>query len=52
MEKQSKVIYKNNLFNILAPASSERFDIPHELYSESDTQDYFDHIQRFINICY
>ena len=36
--------YKNNRFKISAPTRIEEFELPDELYSVSDFQDYFEYI--------
>ena len=43
MEKNKKS-YKNNKFKISAPTWNEEFELPHESYSVSDIQDYFEYI--------
>ena len=44
MEKNRKSSYKNNKFKILAPTSSDEFELPDGSYSISDIQDYFEGI--------
>ena len=44
MEKNMKLSYKNNKFEISAPTWNEEFDLPHGSYSVSDIQDYFEYI--------
>ena len=42
MEKNMKLSYKNNKFEISAPTWNEEFELPHWSYSVSDIQDYFE----------
>ena len=44
MEKNMKLSYKNNKFEISAPTWNEEFELPHGSYSVSDIQDYFEYI--------
>ena len=41
MEKNMKLSYKNNKFEISAPTWNEEFELPHGSYSVVDIQDYF-----------
>ena len=44
MEKNMKLSYKNNKFEISATTWNEEFELPHGSYSVSDIQDYFEYI--------
>ena len=39
-----KISYNNNKFKIYAPTWNDKFELPDELYSVSDIQDYFEYI--------
>ena len=42
--KSIKEPYKNNKFKISVPTWNEEFELPDELFSISDTQDYFEYM--------
>ena len=42
--KNIKSPYNNNKFKISTPTWNDKFELPDELYSVSDIQDYFEHI--------
>ena len=42
--KNIKSVYNNNKFKIHAPTWNNEFNLPHEYYSVSDIQDYFEYI--------
>ena len=45
-----KSAYNNNKFKISAPAWNDEVNLPHESYSISDIQDYFEHIIKNIKL--
>ena len=42
--KRKKNLYNNNKFQISAPTSDDKFELPDGSYSASDIQDYFEYI--------
>ena len=42
--KNIKISYNNNRFKLSAPRWNDKFELPDELYSISDIQDYFEYI--------